>query len=260
VPLRHLERDGDGGEPEAVDETVITDPQHWAVRLEEYTELVDSEGKVVDEAEIDWDTEGDPNAKPEDGLRHADCVVERTAFNPEWFCLNPEEAGVQVSESYQRNAEWHARDRSDQSCPATGDLDSQTSKADREAARVRAEAEQAEARRRERRTVVNLNKLGAAAIGVRRQFVTTLLARLPKGAATFLADCLARDPYMLTQHDRDEVAAELLGIDAAAVHTAVSDLPGGSDNRALVVTLGLVLAALEARLCAASKSVRCSSG
>ena len=30
---------------------------------------------------------------------------------------------------------------------------------------------------------------------------------------------------MLTQHDRDEVAAELLGIDAAAIHKAVSDLP-----------------------------------
>ena len=114
---------------------------------------------------------------------------------------------------------------------------------------LRAEAEQAEAQKRERRIVVNLNKLGAAATGVRRQFVTTLLARktLPKGAATFVADCLARDSYMLTQHNRDEVAAELLGIDAAAVHAAVSDLPAGSDNRALVIALGLVLGALEAR-------------
>ena len=41
---------------------------------------------------------------------------------------------------------------------------------------------------------------------------------LPKGAATFLADCLARDSYMLTQHNRDDVAAELLGIDAGKVH------------------------------------------
>jgi hypothetical protein len=94
--------------------------------------------------------------------------------------------------------------------------------------------------------VVNLNKLGAAATGVRRQFVTTLLAR-PKGAATFVADCLARDSYMLTQHNRDEAAAELLGIDAAKVHAAVGDLPAGSDNRALVIALGLVLGALEAR-------------
>jgi hypothetical protein len=84
---------------------------------------------------------------------------------------------------------------------------------------------------------------------VRRQFITTLLARKtrPKGAASFVADCLARDSYMLTQHNRDEVAAELLGIDAAKVHAAVSDLPASSDNRALVIALGLVLGALEAR-------------
>src|SRR6185436_8907894 len=84
---------------------------------------------------------------------------------------------------------------------------------------------------------------------VRRQFITTLLARktLPKGAATFVADCMARDSHMLTQHNRDEVSAQLLGIDAAAVHKAVSDLPAGSDNRALVIALALVLGSLEAR-------------
>jgi ParB family transcriptional regulator, chromosome partitioning protein len=70
---------------------------------------------------------------------------------------------------------------------------------------------------------------------------------LAKGAASFVADCLARDSYMLTQHNRDEVAAELLGIDAAKVHAAVSDLPASSDNRAMVIALGLVLGALEAR-------------
>jgi ParB family chromosome partitioning protein len=127
--------------------------------------------------------------------------------------------------------------------------DSDDSDAERDAARLRAEAERAEAERRERRKVITLNKLGAAAIEVRRQFVTTLLSRktLPKGAATFLADCLARDSYMLTQHNRDDVDAELLGIDRAAVPTAVSELPAGSDNRALVIALALVLGSLEAR-------------
>jgi ParB family transcriptional regulator, chromosome partitioning protein len=62
-----------------------------------------------------------------------------------------------------------------------------------------------------------------------------------------VADCLARDSYMLTQHNRDEVTAELLGIEAAAIHKAVSDLPEGSDNRALVIALGLVLGSLESR-------------
>ena len=28
---------------------MITDPQHWAVRLEEYAEYVDADGNVIDE-------------------------------------------------------------------------------------------------------------------------------------------------------------------------------------------------------------------
>ena len=83
VPLRHLQRDGDDGEPEDVDDTVITDPQHWAVRLEEYVEYVDADGDVVDEGEIDWDTEGDPDAEPDEGLCHADSVKERPVFAPD---------------------------------------------------------------------------------------------------------------------------------------------------------------------------------
>ncbi len=62
-----------------------------------------------------------------------------------------------------------------------------------------------------------------------------------------MAECLGRDSYMLTQHNRDEVTAELLGIEAAAIYKAVSDLPEGSDNRALVIALGLVLGSLESR-------------
>jgi ParB family transcriptional regulator, chromosome partitioning protein len=177
VPLRHLQRDGDDGEPEGVDDTVITDPQHWAVRLEEYVQYVDSDGDVVDEGQIDWDTEGVPDAEPDEGLRHADSVAERPVFEPEWYCLNPEGAGLQVNEMYQRNAEWHARDRSGQSHTATTDLDGDASEEDRQAARLRAEAEQAEATKRERRIVINLNKLGDAATGVRREFIKTLLAR-----------------------------------------------------------------------------------
>jgi hypothetical protein len=37
------------------------------VRLDEYIEYVDSAGNVIDEAEIDWDTEGDPDAQPAEG-------------------------------------------------------------------------------------------------------------------------------------------------------------------------------------------------
>ena len=79
--------------------------------------------------------------------------------------MNPEGAGLQIGETYQRNAEWHARDRSGQSRTVSTDLDSEASEADREADHLRAEAEQAEAKKRERRIVVNLNKLGAARTG-----------------------------------------------------------------------------------------------
>jgi ParB family transcriptional regulator, chromosome partitioning protein len=169
VPMRFLQRHGDDGEPEGVDESVITDPQHWAVWLDKYTEYVDCDGNVVEEDEIDWDTADDADAEPDEGLRHADCVRERPAFAPEWFCLDPEAAGLQVSEMYQRNADWYAPPAS-RSNPRGGPRC-------RQPRQLRAEAERAEAERRERRKLITLNKLGAAAIEVRRQFVTTLLAR-----------------------------------------------------------------------------------
>lgn len=59
-----------------------------------------------------------------------------------------------------------------------------------------------------------LNKLGSAAIIVRREFITKLLTRktAPKGAVGFVADALARDAYMLTGLHADDTAAELLGL------------------------------------------------
>ena len=38
VPTHYLQRDGDDGEPEGADESMITDPQHWPIWLDEYTE------------------------------------------------------------------------------------------------------------------------------------------------------------------------------------------------------------------------------
>ena len=238
VPLRHLVT-ADGHD---ADEDSVTSPAHWAVLLYEDTGLVDATtGEPVDEQTIDWDTEGNAEATPAEGMRHADSVTDATVYVPEYFCLDAAAAGLTTSSVFQRNAGLLTGD--DQA--ATVDLDADA----REAARLQAETERAEAEKRERRKVIALNKLGDAATAVRRQFITTLLARktLPKGAATFIADCLARDSYLLSQHNGDDVAAELLGIDAAAIHRAVSDLPAGSDNRALVIALALVVGALEAR-------------
>jgi ParB family chromosome partitioning protein len=56
---------------------------------------------------------------------------------------------------------------------AAVDLDDE----ERQAARQDAEADRAEAEKREHRKVLALNKLGDAALGVRREFVKKLLAR-----------------------------------------------------------------------------------
>jgi ParB family transcriptional regulator, chromosome partitioning protein len=70
----------------------------------------------------------------------------------------------------------------------------------------------------------------------------------PKGAAIFIAECLARDSYLLTNHNGLDTTAELLGVDdAQAVAKLVADLAANGDGRAQVITLALVLGALESR-------------
>jgi ParB family chromosome partitioning protein len=238
VPLRHLvTTNGEGSDEEAV-----TNPAHWAVLLYEDTALVDVEtGQPVDEQSVDWNTDGDAEAVAAEGMRHADSVTDATVYLPEYFCLDPAAAGLRLSSIFSRNAGIHEGDQPQPAVNLDADAD--------EAARLQAEAERAEADKRERRKVLALNELGGAATGVRRAFIKALLTRKtpPKGAATFVADCMARDSYMLTQHNRDEVTAELLGIDQATVHKAVSDLPAGSDSRALVIAVALVLGSLGAR-------------
>jgi ParB family chromosome partitioning protein len=69
----------------------------------------------------------------------------------------------------------------------------------------------------------------------------------PKGAAIFVADCLARDPCLLTNHHGLDTTAALLGVDGADVATLVAGRPAGGDARAQVLILALVLGALETR-------------
>jgi ParB family chromosome partitioning protein len=72
----------------------------------------------------------------------------------------------------------------------------------------------------------------------------------PKGAAVFVAECLARDKFLLDQHHGDETAAELLGLGndtgtRTGIRELVAGLGTGGDARAQVITLALVLGALE---------------
>ena len=118
---------------------------------------------------MDWDTEDQPDAIPAEGLRHANTVTETTVFAPEYYCLDYRAAGLTPVDWFARNAGMVDIDGE-----ATVDLDDDA----REAARLQAQAERDEADKRDRRKVLALNKLGDAAMGVRRDFVKKILARL----------------------------------------------------------------------------------
>lgn len=166
IPLRYLVTAG-GTE---ANEQAVTNPAQWAVLLYEDTALCDVEsGDQVDEDGVDFDTEDQPDATPAQGLRHANTVTETTVFTPEYYCLDHRAAGLTPDKWFARNAGMVDLDTD-----ATVDLDDDA----REAARQQAQAERAEAEKRERRKVLALNKLGDAAMGVRRDFVKKLVARL----------------------------------------------------------------------------------
>lgn len=238
IPLHYLVT-ADG---EEADDDAVTDPAHWAVLLVEDTALCDVEtGEVVDEETVDWDTEDQPEAAPAEGLRHANTVTEAHVFTPDYYCLDYRAAGLTPQSWFARQAGLVDTDTSE-----AVDLDDEA----REAARQQAALEKAATEKRERRKVLALNKLGDAAQGVRREFVKKLLARKtpPKGAAIFVADCLARDSALLTSNNALDTTAELLGVDnGQAVAKLVADLPANGDGRAQVITLALVLGALESR-------------
>jgi hypothetical protein len=85
VALHHL-RTADG---KAATEAAITDPAHWAVALYEEDGYADAEtGDIVAEDTIDWSTQDDDEAQPGEGLRHANSVVDKTIYLPDWYCVD----------------------------------------------------------------------------------------------------------------------------------------------------------------------------
>ena len=219
------------------DDAVATDadvkePAHWAVHLsEEYAYFDRETGEPVDEDTVDDDTRDDESSEPQEGLRHYNTVEERTVFGPEWYCLDYQGAGLTPSPSLRGRGG---------SPIAGGAVDDDPE----------AEARRLEAERRERRKLLALNRLGEAAAVVRRDYLTKLLARKtpPKGAATFTAYCLTRDRFIQSQNRGDDLTAELLGVtNFGEVRALVNDASTNVDPRAQVVTLAIVLGALEAR-------------
>lgn len=204
IPLHHLVT-ADG---EEADDDAVTHPAHWAVLLVEDTAWCDVEtGEVIDEESVDWETEDQPDATPAEGMRHANTVTEAQVFTPDYYCLDYRAAGLTPQSWFARQAGLVDTDTGE-----AVDLDDEA----REAARQQAAIERAETEKRERRKVLALNKLGDAALGVRRDFVKKLLARKtpPKGAGLFVADCLARDSALLTNNNALDTTAELLGLDS----------------------------------------------
>lgn len=204
-------------------------PQLWAVWLEEAEIYLDSRtGEELDEGDIDWDVDAaDLQAVPAEGYVHPRFAEQRNVYEPEFFCLDIGAAAVLTrSQYYQQRGGGSA---------ATGGKDAE---------------ERKEAQRREKRKVVALNRLGHAAVEVRRAWVANhLLARKtpPQGAALFIAAQLCEHPSLLTGSNAASIAAELLGVKAPDTLVAtVAALPPAADPRATVVTLGLVLGALEA--------------
>lgn len=230
-------------EGESATEAAVTDPAHWAVMLYEEDGYADAEtGENVDEDSIDWATQDDDEATPDEGMRHASSVVKATVYSPDWYCLDYQAAGLQLGPQV---AARNAHDTTVQDEADGNDTDAQQAHDDAAAA----EAQRAAELRRERRKVIALNRMAEAAAPVRQEFVTRLLTRktLPKGAAIFVADCLVRDPGLIKEFHGATQAAKLLGVDStAAVKKLVSELAPTADGRAQVVTLGLVLGALEA--------------
>lgn len=238
VALNHL-RTADGN---PVTEAAITNPSQWAVILYEEDGYADAESSEIVPGElIDWATEDDPEAQPQEGLRHANSVVDKTIYVPEYFCTDYQAAGLTLSASILPPG---ARPTPEAA------TDPDASDEDKARAAAEAEAARADALRRERRKVIALNRLGDAAMHVRRDFVRKLLARktAPKGAAIFVATCLTREPALINDYHAAAVTADLLGIESSsALMKLVADLPPTGDGRAQVITLGVVLGALESR-------------
>ena len=166
VSLHDL-RTADG---EQATEAAMTDPAHWAVTLYEEDGYADAEtGEIIASESIDWSTQDDPEAQPQQGFRHADSVVDKTIYVPEYFCTDYQAAGLALSPSI---LPLGGRASSDAA------TDPDASHEDKARAAAQAEAARVDALRRDRRKVIALNRLGDAAMHVRRDFVRKLLARL----------------------------------------------------------------------------------
>lgn len=177
-------------------------------------------GEIVDYDAVDWDTDGDPDATPADGYRHASTVEYRDRWIPHYYLPTTQ-------------------------LPGSG-LHRLTDPAAEVAEHMRLAAEQAitarEAATRERRMVLELNRRGQAAKDRRLDLLPKLVAKAtaPAGAAAFVARARAHglDPKPLA------LATELLGLSGGrdALLAAIDE---ASENRAVTISAAIELAVHE---------------
>ena len=69
-----------------------------------------------------------------------------------------------------------------------------------------------------------------------------------QGGGDLRRDCLTREPALINDYHAAAVTTDLLGIESSSTLVKlVKDLPPTGDGRAQVITLGVVLGALESR-------------
>ena len=212
-------------------------PHLWHIYLDKSTVWVDKATCVeVTEDDIDFDTEGDDDAEPDGGRRHANTVEEVPGWSYEFFRHHANRAAAGLELAPERIAANGSSDDNAQ--------DGLTP-AQRKAAR--AEAERIEKERAERRKVKALNRAGATATEARRTFLTGLLSRkdVPKNATKWMVRVLATHGDVFTESKCVERYADIMS-------SPLREVPQKADSatvaRAEVLLLARVLTAFEARL------------
>jgi ParB family chromosome partitioning protein len=230
-PTELVTADGD----EVTQEMIDAAPQFWAVFMGQEDAFFDiATGERVDYDDVDWDTEDDDSAVPDEGLQHANTVANRPEYSPEYWCIDQQGAGLEPRPII---------DAAPTAADGSGNDPAEAARAVREQ-----EAKDKQVRRRVR----ELNKQAESATTVRREFLrTSLLARKtpPKTAAAYVAATLARDPGLISEYKAAESLGELLGFKGYYPGKELAEqVAKVSEARAQVLLLALVIAAQESRM------------
>ncbi len=243
------------GDP--VDVNAVTADAGWVVWIERSKHLVTiarDTGAIIDATTVDWTTERDSEREPADGLRHAREVTQHHQWQADYFLPVHlvDTTGLRLASDMVDDEPTNPGDMvEDEDHTRTG-LDDTDAREELAARRAELEAEAAIRREQDRlaaRRVRELNKQGLAAMEVRREFVTQLLARKtpPPQAAKLIADALVAEPALLGEYNAFETGAELLGGKVTLRRDLQSVIDTAKPARCQVIVLGLVLGALEKR-------------